>query len=219
MRRRSFADYLVSLFLDDVLLLRSIVCCSVEGLRALETLDHPVAKAWREDNSYDTQGWAQRLATAAGCSTTMVYDLQKEWLQTYQVNIGIPRAYYRDFRLYSAVSLLQPEEREAYHNAREHGDGAKRLQVLDQADENFFEQMRRFVGGPVTTPPVPLPAKLMGDIVIPPRQRKTNSLFSAICEDDEAARQRIDSRLHFSSGRLLPQDHHQGAEERTAQRR
>ena len=115
MRRGSFADYLAPLFLDDVLNLRSIVCCSAEGLRALETLKHPVAKAWCEDKSYETRGWAMRLANAADYrSDTVVYQCQDEWLTTYGVNIEIPRAYYRDFRLHSAISLLQHED-EAGH--------------------------------------------------------------------------------------------------------
>ena len=89
MRRGSFADYLAPLFLDDVLNLRSIVCCSAEGLRALETLKHPVAKAWREDKSYETRGWAMRLANAADYrSDTVVYQCQDEWLTTYGVNIA-----------------------------------------------------------------------------------------------------------------------------------
>ncbi len=37
----SFADYLVPKLLDDVLRLRSVVCCTVEGIRALERLDDP----------------------------------------------------------------------------------------------------------------------------------------------------------------------------------
>src|SRR5271167_4522101 len=128
MRRGSFAGYLVPMFLDDVLNLRSIVCCSVEGLRALETLEHPVAKAWREDKSYETRGWAIRLANAAGYrSDTVVYQCQDEWLKTYKVNIEIPRAYYRDFHLYPAISLLLPEDRDSLQSARDQGDRERTL--------------------------------------------------------------------------------------------
>jgi hypothetical protein len=164
MRRGSFEDYLVPFFLNDVLQLPSIVCCTPEGLRSVEELPHDVAKAWREDKSHEAKGWADRLAKAANCSVQSVYERRDEWQKTYGINIEIPHASYRDLDLQAAITLMEDEERRAYHNARKQGDDRVRSQVLDQAGENLFSQMREFVGVPISTPPTLLRAKVIGEV-------------------------------------------------------
>jgi hypothetical protein len=172
MRRGSFEDYLVPFFLNDVLQLPSIVCCTPGGLRTIEQLPHDVAKAWREDESHEAKGWAQRLAKAANCSDSVVYECRDEWLKTHGINIEIPHAFYRDLDLQPAITLMQNEERLAYHNARREGDDQARSQVLDQAGANFFNQMREFVGAPISTPPTLLRAKVIGEVKSVPAEEK-----------------------------------------------
>jgi hypothetical protein len=162
MRRGSFEDYLVPFFLNDVLQLPSIVCCTPEGLRAVEGLSHHVAKAWIKDKSRETKGWAERLAKAAKCSVQSVYERRDEWQKTYGINIEIPHASYRDLDLQPAITLMGDEERRAYHHARKRGNDRARSRVLDQAGEKLFSQMREFVGTPISTPPTLLRAKVLG---------------------------------------------------------
>ena len=77
MQRGSFTDYIVPKFLDYVLHLRSIVCCTVDKLRAFEKLRNSVAKAWRELNTYDAKGWVKSLCKVAKCRKSRVYNLRK----------------------------------------------------------------------------------------------------------------------------------------------
>jgi hypothetical protein len=164
MRRGSFADYLVPKVIDDVLHLSSIVCCTVDGLRAFEQLPDSVAKAWREGETYDAKGWVARLCQAGRCQKSKVYQLRDTWLREFNVDIAIPRAFYRDLLVYAPTSLMLPEDRDALLNARSRRDGEKTLRILDDADGNFFAQMTAVVGGAVQSPPLPLPAKVMGEL-------------------------------------------------------
>ena len=107
------------------------------------------------------------------------------------VNIEIPRAYYRDFRLHSAISLLQHEDRETYESARDQGDGEKRLRVLDKADENLFGQMREFVGSAIQNSPTLLRAKVMGEPKGIPRQPKQAVPADGVPIRRFAARQKV----------------------------
>jgi hypothetical protein len=84
----SFADYLVPKLLDDVLRLRSVVCCTVEGIRALERLDDPVAEAWRESATYDAHAWVSQICETAGCGKTIVYQRRAAWQKKYDVDIA-----------------------------------------------------------------------------------------------------------------------------------
>jgi hypothetical protein len=126
MQRGSFADYLVPKVLDEVLHLSSIVCCTVGGLRSFEQLADPVAKAWRELETYDAQGWVDRLCQAGGCEKSKVYQLREKWLREFNVDIAIPRAFYRDLLVYAPASLMMPEDRDALLNARRRRDGHAR---------------------------------------------------------------------------------------------
>jgi hypothetical protein len=164
MRRGSFADYLVPKVIDEVLHLSSIVCCTVDGLRAFEQLPDPVAKAWRETETYDAQGWVARLCQAGRCQKSKVYQLREKWLREFNVDIAIPRAFYRDLLVYAPASLMLPEDRDALLNARRERAGPKTLRILDDADRSFFAQMTAVVGGAVQSPPLQLPAKVMGEV-------------------------------------------------------
>ena len=192
MRRGSFEDYLVPFFLDDVLQLPSIVCCTPEGLQVLEELPDQVAKAWCEDKSREARGWALRLAKAANCSDNVVYECRDDWLLTHGINIEIPYAYYRDLHLQPAITLMQDDEREAYHEARKRGDDHARLRVLDKAGENLFSQMREFVGVPISTPPTLLRAKVLGDALVNSLQSRQvssqKSLTARLGADDPRGR-------------------------------
>jgi hypothetical protein len=57
-----------------------------------------------------------------------------------------------------------PEERNALLNARSQRDGEKTLRILDGADGNFFAQMTAVVGSAIQSPPISLPAKVMGEV-------------------------------------------------------
>jgi hypothetical protein len=163
-QRGSFADYLVPKVLDEVLHLRSIVCCTVDGLRSFERLADPVAKAWRELETYDAKGWADRLCQAGGCEKSKVYQLRERWLREFNVDVAIPRAFYRDLLVYAPTSLMMPEDRDALLKARSRRDGEKTLRILDDADGSFFAQMTAVVGRAIQSPPVSLPAKVMGEV-------------------------------------------------------
>jgi hypothetical protein len=164
MQRGSFADYLVPKVIDEVLHLSSIVCCTVDGLRAFEQLPDPVAKAWREVETYDAQGWVARLCQAGRCQKSKVYQLREKWLREFNVDIAIPRAFYRDLLVCAPTSLMLPEDRDALLNARRERAGPKTLRILDDADRSFFAQMTAVVGGAVQSPPLQLPAKVMGEV-------------------------------------------------------
>jgi hypothetical protein len=163
-QRGSFADYLVPKVLDEVLHLRSIVCCTVDGLRPFERLTDPVAKAWRELETYDAKGWADRLCQAGGCEKSKVYQLRERWLREFNVDVAIPRAFYRDLLVYAPTSLMMPEDRDALLKARSRRDGEKTLRILDDADGSFFAQMSAVVGRAIQSPPISLPAKVMGEV-------------------------------------------------------
>jgi hypothetical protein len=59
---------------------------------------------------------------------------------------------------------MMPEDRDALLNARRRRDGQKTLHILDDADGNFFAQMTAVVGSAVQSPPLQLPAKVMGEV-------------------------------------------------------
>jgi len=164
MQRGSFADYLVPKVLDEVLRLSSIVCCTVDGLRSFEQLADPVAKAWRELETYDAKGWVGRLCQAGGCEKSKVYQLRERWLREFTVDIAIPRAFYRDLLVYAPTSLMMPEDRDALLKARSQRDGEKTLRILDDADGSFFTQMTAVVGSAIQSPTISLPAKVMGEV-------------------------------------------------------
>ena len=172
MRRRSFEDFLVPFFLNEVLQLPSVVCSTPEGLLAVEELPHELANAWREDKSHEAKGWAERLAEAANCSESVVYECRDEWLKTYGINIEIPHPFYRGLDFQPAITLMPDEERRAYHNARKRGDDQTRAQVLDRAGENLFSQMHDFVGVPISSPPTLLRAKVIGEVKSLPAKGK-----------------------------------------------
>jgi hypothetical protein len=173
MRRGSFAHYLVPKFLDEVLRLRSLVRCTLEGLRAFEKLDDdPVAKAWRELDTYDPHGWAGQLAEATGCKKSKIYEQRATWLVAYNIDIAIPRAFYRDLRTYTPITFALPGARDALLNARDQGDGGETLRLLSGADTSFFEQMNEFVGRAILSPPKLLVAKVAGEITAVPIQPK-----------------------------------------------
>ena len=124
----------------------------------------PVAKAWRELETYDAQGWVDRLCQAGRCQKSKVYQLRERWLREFNVDIAIPRAFYRDLLVYAPTSLMLPEDRDALLNARSERDGQKTLRILDDADGSFFAQMTAVVGSAVQSPPLQLPAKVMGEV-------------------------------------------------------
>ena len=165
MCRRSLANYLVPLYLDEVLHLSSIAHCTAESLRAFEKHIHPVAKAWREAKTLDTREWSQQMMKAAKCDDNVVYACQKKWLKTYHVDIEIPRAFYSGLRTYPPVSFLTPEDADVHLAARDQDDGDEVLRLTKEAENTFFAQMNKFVGGPISTPPTLLPAKVFGEVV------------------------------------------------------
>jgi hypothetical protein len=171
-RRGSFADYVVPKFISDVLRLDSIVCCTVEGLREFEKLDHPLAKAWRETDGYDSSDWASKLCEKAGCSMTTFYERRKEWLPKYHVDISNPHAYYRDLQFYAPASLVLSEGRTAFLAARRARDGDEALRLHDDADRSFFVQMSEIVGAAVSSPPPLMRAKVEGEVKAIARQPK-----------------------------------------------
>jgi hypothetical protein len=147
--------------LDEVLHLSSIVCCTVDGLRSFEQLADPVAKAWRELETYDAKGWVYRLCHAGGCEKSKVYQRRERWFREFNVDIAIPRAFYRGLLVYA--SLMMPEDRDALLKARSQRDGENTLRILDDADGSFFTQMTAVVGSAIQSPPISLPAKVMGE--------------------------------------------------------
>ena len=163
-RRRSFAGYVVPLFLNDVLGLAHLACCTLEQLTTFEELADPVAKAWRGSEAQDAKGWVERLCEAAGCGKTAVYARRASWLRDYDVDIAIPHAFYRDLRIYAPLSLLPPQQRDELLTQRQRRHGEDLLRLLDGADRNFFAQMNTVVGNAVRQPPVLLSAKIIREI-------------------------------------------------------
>jgi hypothetical protein len=164
LRRRSFANYLVPKMINEVLRLKSLVCCTVDGLKKFEKLDHPIAEAWRNFQGSDPAELRRQICKLAGCSKTIFYKYRTEWLAAYDVDIAIPRAFYRDLRTYSPVSLILPEGRDALLAARDQQDGEGTLRLLDDTDVAFFAQLNDVVGKAISCPPTPLPAKVVGEI-------------------------------------------------------
>ena len=163
LHRRSFADYLVPKMINEVLRLKSIVCCTVAGLQAFEKLNHPIAQAWREAEKIDPVELRTEICQLAGCGKTTLDKHRKEWLAAYHLDIAISRAFYRDLRTYSPASLILPEGRDALLAARDQQDGDETLRLLDDADGDFFSQVNGVVGRAISSPPTLLPVKVVGE--------------------------------------------------------
>jgi hypothetical protein len=149
--------------IDGVLRLKSIVCCTVEGLQAFEKLDDPIAQAWREAQKIDPVELRTEIWELAGCGRTTFDKYRKEWLAAYNVDIEIPRAFYRDLRTYSPASLILPDGRDALLAARDQQDGDETLRLLDDADGDFFFQVNEVVGKAISGPLTLLPTKVAGE--------------------------------------------------------
>ena len=86
-------------------------------------------------------------------------------MTTYKIDIEIPRVYYRDLQLLSAVAFLDDDERDAHVAAQEQPDDGSSHLLLNKAKDDFLRQMKTFVGGPISSPPTLLPAKVIGEVV------------------------------------------------------
>ncbi len=139
--RYSFATWLVPYVEQEVLHLDVVASITVEGYHALLALHDPVAAAWRSDPTPGAGDWAGRLARAAGCTRSTVYNRRDEWRQEYGIDIARPLQLYSDILYFGHNSIARPESITALMAAvdQEDGDEVVRLHAGAIAD---FERKR-----------------------------------------------------------------------------
>ena len=119
-----------------------------------------------EVQKFDGIEWKSQICKLAGCSNTTLYERRAEWMAAYNVDMAIPRAFYRDLRTYSPASLILPEGRDALLAARDQQDGDETLRLLDDADGDFFSLINEVVGKAISSPPTLLPTKVAGETLV-----------------------------------------------------
>ena len=139
--RYSFATWLVPYVEQQVLHLDVIADMTTEGYHALLALNDKVAVAWRSDPTPGARNWAGRLARAAGCKRSTVYNRREAWWQEYGIDIARPLQMYSDILYFGHNSLAKPESITALMVAveQEEGDEAVRQHAETIAD---FERKR-----------------------------------------------------------------------------
>jgi hypothetical protein len=68
---------------------------------------------------------------------------------------------------------LDEEEREAHDVAHNQNDAEATLSLIKEAQGKLLGQMKTFIGGPLSTPPILLPPKVIGQIVAVKKQAPT----------------------------------------------
>jgi len=169
-QRRSFADWLVSAALDDMLRLKSIVKCTPAALHAFAGLEEPVIKAWLDADKFEAGSWAKQIIEISGLEKTAVYEHRKRLLKAHGIDIAIPYPFYRDMEHHGPKSLTTPENREAMNEALGKTSGKQEVWRLLQEDiTNFFTQLVEVVGATISSPPTHLPMKVVGKIAASPQ--------------------------------------------------
>jgi hypothetical protein len=161
--RTSFADWLVSTALGDMLRLTSLVKCTPAALHVFAELDEPVVKAWRQADKFEAGSWAKQIIETSGLEKTTVYGHRKRLLTAYGIDIAIPYPFYRDMVHHGPKSLTTPENREAMNQALgKTADKQEVWRLLQQDVTNFFTQLVEVVGATVSSRPTHLPMKVIG---------------------------------------------------------
>jgi hypothetical protein len=139
--RYSFGTWLVPFVEQKVLHLDVVASITTEGYYALLALQDPIALAWRSDPTPGAADWAGRLARAAGCKRSTVYNRRETWRKKYGIDIAYPLQMYSDILYFGHNSIAQPENITALMVAieQEEGDEAVRLHAEELA---AFERKR-----------------------------------------------------------------------------
>ena len=171
--RKSFADWLVSVALGDMLRLTSIVKCTPAALHAFSQLAEPVVKAWLLADKFEAGSWAKQIIEISKLEKTAVYEHRKRLLKAHGIDIAIPYPFYRDMLHHGPKSLTTQQNREAMNNALGKNTAQARVKtaameevwrLAQEGITNFFAQLVDVVGATVSSNPTHLPLKVVGKI-------------------------------------------------------
>jgi len=137
LRRFSFGVWLVPYIEDDVLHFDVIAGITADGLHRMLGVRDPVAVAWRRDGVETRERWAGRLAKAAKCSISTVYNRRDLWRDQLGIDIAFPPQLYSDVLHFGQSSTVRPENVAKMLAAVKSEDGEGLLQLYAEALADF----------------------------------------------------------------------------------
>jgi hypothetical protein len=136
-KRYSFGVWLVPYIEDDVLHFDVIAGITADGLHRMRGLRDPVAEAWRKVRVETGENWADRLAQAAKCSTSTVYNRRDLWRNEIGIDIEFPPQLVIDVLHFGQASTARPENVGKMLAAVKAEDGEGLLRLYTEALADF----------------------------------------------------------------------------------
>jgi hypothetical protein len=136
-KRYSFGVWLIPFIEDEVLHFDVIANITGEGFHRMIGVPDRVAEAWRKSRAPSTDGWADRLAKAAKCSLSTIYNRRDQYRELFGIDIAFPLQLYGDVLHFGQASTTSPESITKMLAAVKSEDGAALLQLYAEAMANF----------------------------------------------------------------------------------
>ncbi len=140
LERFSFGVWLVPYIEQDVLHFDIIAGITADGLHWMRGMPDAVAEAWRKDKLLSRDGWADRLAKAAKCSVSTVYNRRDLWRDKVGIDIAFPLQLYADVLHFGQASTTSPENVTKILAAVKGEDGAVLLRLYAEAQADFEQE-------------------------------------------------------------------------------
>jgi len=158
--RYSFATWLVPFVEQKVLHLDVVAAITTRGYHSLLALKDKVAVAWRSDPTPGARNWAGRLARAAGCTRSTVYNRREAWWQEYGIDIARPLQMYSDILYFGHNSIAKPESITALMVAVDQEEGDEAVRLHAEAIAHFERKRVQIVNPALVSRPRAMELKL-----------------------------------------------------------